>query len=317
MENKNQLLSVVIPVYNEGLAIFSNMERVVAILEQASIPYELILVDDGSRDNTWLELERLTQTNSHVRAVQLSRNFGKEAALCAGLDHVTGDCCLIMDSDLQHPPQIIPEMYRLWKDEGFIVVEGVKQSRGKESFLYSLGAKSFYNILRKSSGIDLRNASDFRLLDKKALAAWRTLPEKQTFFRGMSSWIGFKRTQVPFTVAPREVGLTKWSFFRLTRLAINAITSYSAAPLYIAAGVGVFFLFLFVLMFAQTMYMKFFGHASDGFTTVIILQLVIGGVLMLSVGVIGLYLEKIYEEIKGRPRYLVQNVSGKPMQQES
>ena len=301
------MLSVVMPIYNET-QIAVGVERTIGVLEKADIPYELILVDDGSTNNAWNEMTDLAAKHETITAIALSRNFGKESALCAGLDAVSGDCCVCIDSDMQHPPEIIPEMYRLWRDEGYEVVEGVKKARIKENPIYRFCAKSFYGILKKISDIDLQNASDFRLLDKLALEAWHSMPEKETFFRGMSSWIGFRRTQVYFEVAEREIGASRWSTKALVRLAVNAITSYSSVPLYFAAMFGVLFLLFFVAMFVQTLYMKFKGYAQSGFTTVIILQLIIGSVIMINIGIIGIYIKKIYEEAKNRPRYIVRRV---------
>ena len=301
------MLSVVMPIYNET-QIAVGVERTIGVLEKANIPYELILVDDGSTNNAWNEMTDLAAKHETITAIALSRNFGKESALCAGLDAVRGDCCICIDSDMQHPPEIIPEMYRLWRDEGYEVVEGVKKARIKENPIYRFCAKSFYGILKKISGIDLQNASDFRLLDKLALDAWRSMPEKETFFRGMSSWIGFRRTQVYFDVAEREIGTSRWSTKALVRLAVNAITSYSSVPLYFATMFGVLFLIFFVIMFVQTLYMKLRGYAQSGFTTVIILQLIIGSVIMINIGIIGIYIKKIYEEAKNRPRYIVRRV---------
>ena len=303
----DKMLSVVMPIYNET-QIAVGVERTIGVLEKANIPYELILVDDGSTNNAWNEMTDLAAKHETITAIALSRNFGKESALCAGLDAVRGDCCICIDSDMQHPPEIIPEMYRLWRDEGYEVVEGVKKARIKENPIYRFCAKSFYGILKKISGIDLQNASDFRLLDKLALDAWRSMPEKETFFRGMSSWIGFRRTQVYFDVAEREIGTSRWSTKALVRLAVNAITSYSSVPLYFATMFGVLFLIFFVIMFVQTLYMKLRGYAQSGFTTVIILQLIIGSVIMINIGIIGIYIKKIYEEAKNRPRYIVRRV---------
>ncbi len=303
----DKMLSVVMPIYNET-QIAVGVERTIGVLEKANIPYELILVDDGSTNNAWNEMTDLAAKHETITAIALSRNFGKESALCAGLDAVRGGCCVCIDSDMQHPPEIIPEMYRLWRDEGYEVVEGVKKARIKENPIYRFCAKSFYGILKKISGIDLQNASDFRLLDKLALEAWRSMPEKETFFRGMSSWIGFRRTQVYFDVAEREIGTSRWSTKALVRLAVNAITSYSSVPLYFATMFGVLFLIFFVIMFVQTLYMKLRGYAQSGFTTVIILQLIIGSVIMINIGIIGIYIKKIYEEAKNRPRYIVRRV---------
>ncbi len=303
----NKMLSVVMPIYNET-QIAIGVERTMDVLENANIPYEIILVDDGSTNNSWNEMTDLARKYDTVTAIALSRNFGKESALCAGLDAVKGGCSVCIDSDMQHPPEIIPEMYRLWLEEGYEVVEGVKNARIKENPLYRLCAKTFYSVLKKISDIDLQNASDFRLLDKIALDAWRSMPEKETFFRGMSSWIGFRRTQVYFDVSEREIGTSKWSTKNLIKLAVNAITSYSSVPLYFATCFGLLFLLFFLIMFVQTLYMKFNGHAQDGFTTVIILQLIIGSVTMINIGIIGIYIKKIYEEAKNRPRYIIRRI---------
>lgn len=303
----NNMLSVIMPIYNET-QIATGVERTIGVLTEAKIPYEIILVDDGSTNNSWNEMTDLARKYDTVTAIALSRNFGKERALCAGLDAADGDCCICIDSDMQHPPEVIPEMYRLWKDEGYEVIEGVKNARIKENPVYRFCAKNFYRLLKKMSGIDLQNASDFRLLDRAALDAWKSMPEKETFFRGMSSWIGFRRTQVYFDVAERSIGTSKWSAKNLIRLAVNAITSYSSVPLYFASGFGMLFLIFFLVMFIQTLYMKFHGYAQSGFTTVIILQLIIGSVTMINIGIIGIYIKKIYEEVKKRPRYIVRRV---------
>ena len=308
----NNMLSVIMPIYNET-QIATGVERTIGVLTEAKIPYEIILVDDGSTNNSWNEMTDLARKYDTVTAIALSRNFGKERALCAGLDAAEGDCCVCIDSDMQHPPEVIPEMYRLWKDEGYEVIEGVKNARIKENPFYRICAKNFYRLLKKMSGIDLQNASDFRLLDRAALDAWKSMPEKETFFRGMSSWIGFRRTQVYFDVAERSIGTSKWSAKNLIRLAVNAITSYSSVPLYFASGFGMLFLVFFLVMFIQTLYIKFHGYAQSGFTTVIILQLIIGSVTMINIGIIGIYIKKIYEEVKKRPRYIVRRVyKGEP-----
>lgn len=298
-------ITLVIPVFNEAAGLKTNIGHIHAVLRKANVPHRLLLVDDGSTDATWPAIIELADEIEGLDALRLSRNFGKEAALCAGLDHVTTGACVCMDADLQHPPELIPRMYALWREGRYKIIEGVKQQRGQESLPYRWSSGLFYWILRKTAGINLRDSSDFRLLDRTALQAWQRLPEKQTFFRGMSSWIGFPHTQLSFDVPPRRGGRGKWSLAQLTRLAVNAITSYTATPLYLSALVGLILMLLSLPMMAQTLYMKLSGHALDGFTTVIMLQLIIGGTLLMAVGVIGFYVEKIYEEVKGRPRYLI------------
>jgi dolichol-phosphate mannosyltransferase len=299
------MLSIVIPIYQEQNQVYANIRAIQQILVESGISHEFILVDDGSRDRTWNEIMRLSQDLGNVNALRLSRNFGKEAALCAGLDNIRGDACVIMDADLQHPPRLIPEMVRLWKESGYDVIEGVKASRGKENLINKFGANAFYSILKKLSGLDLDKASDFKLLDRKVVDAWQQMGERIVFFRGMSAWVGFKRMSLPFVVEERTEGRSKWSLFRLFNLAINAITAYSSAPLQIVTFVGVIFSISALILAIQTLYMKFSNIAFSGFTTVILLLLIIGSTLMISLGVIGTYIARIFDEVKGRPRYLV------------
>ena len=300
-------VSIVVPVYNEAAHIRTSMARVGKICEDAAIPYELVLVDDGSKDESWKEISSMAKEDERVTAVRLSRNFGKEPALCAGLDAASGDAVIVMDADLQHPPEFIPEMVRLWK-EGAEVVEGVKSSRGKEKRSYRFCAKMFYGMINRATGIDFDNASDFKLLDRKVVEAMQQMPERMTFFRGMSAWVGFERKTFEFEVAERVNGASKWSLKRLITLAVTAVTSYTSAPLHCITVLG-FVMFLGAIVLGiQTLYMKISGHALGGFTTVILLLLLIGSMIMISLGIIGLYLMKMYHEIKGRPRYLTSRV---------
>ncbi len=303
-------LTVIMPVYNEGAIIRSSVQRTDRVLNEAGIAHDFVLVDDGSRDDTWIQLSLLANDLPNVRAIKLSRNFGKEGAMSAGLDHARGECAVIMDCDMQHPPEILPEMVRKWRDEGYKVVEGKKRTRGNESGLKRWAANTFYGLLHKSSGIDLMDASDFRLLDREAIEAWKRMPERQTFFRAMSSWVGFPRTQVEFDVAERAGGQSRFSLTSLVRLALHAIASFSAMPLHMITVAGGLMLALFAVMGGQTLYMKLAGKAVEGFTTVILLQLIIGGITLVAMGVIGLYIAKIYEEVKGRPRYLIERMAG-------
>lgn len=299
------LLSIVIPAFQEGSHIKSSIGVIEKTLMENEILYEFIIVDDGSRDNTWEELISLASSNDKVTALRLSRNFGKEAALCAGMDHAKGDMIIVMDADLQHPPELIPEMVRIWRDEGYDVVEGVKNSRGKESPLYHGLAKLFYYILLKTADIDMERASDYKLMDRRVVEAWKEMPERTTFFRGMTSWVGFDCKKLSFDVAKRVKGKTKWSPYKLLRLAVNAITSFTSVPLHCITILGLLMLAATFFLGLQTLYMKFSGRATDGFTTVILLLLIIGSSIMVSLGIIGIYLTKIYQEVKGRPRYLI------------
>ena len=231
-------LSVIIPVFNE-VHFGPNIVRVMDVLERSGIEHEIILVDDGSTNGAWNEIADLVARHGNATGISLSRNFGKEAALCAGLEHCTGDCAVCLDSDMQFPPEAIPAMYRLW-EEGYEVVEGVKRERQHEGVVYRLCAGAFYTALRKLAGIDLRNASDFRLLDRAVVDALLGMPERQTFFRGMSSWVGFRRIRYEFDVSDREEGRSKWSARGLFRLAvvIEKIVPFMAV-LYLLGGLAV------------------------------------------------------------------------------
>ncbi len=298
-------ISVLIPFYNEEKQVPITLAALRPILDSLGCDYEAVLVDDGSTDGTWDALRSASAQDARIRSLRFSRNFGKEAALCAALEAADGDACIVMDGDLQHPPEVIPEMIHLWREEGFEVVEGVKSSRGHESLASRFNATLFYGLFRRLSGFDLENASDFKLLDRRVVAEWRRLGEHDTFFRGLSAWLGFRRCKVPFDVAERKAGRSKWSPFKLVRLSLNAITSFSALPLQLVSLLGAVLLVLSLALGVQTLVRFLQGNAADGFTTVILLVLLIGGCIMLSLGLIGLYLARIFDEVKGRPRFIV------------
>ena len=304
------MISVVMPVYNEGAQICAHVHTVDDILTQAGIEHGFLLVDDGSADDTWAQLNRTADEVANTQLLRLSRNFGKEAALCAALENADADAVVVMDSDLQHPPAVIVEMVRLWREEGYDVVDGVKRSRGKENPVYGACARLYYMLFARMTGVDLGQASDFKLMDREALEAWRTCRESNTFFRGMSAWVGFRHTQVPFEVAPREGGTSKWSFRALAKLFLTSITAYTAAPLMGVLWLGAAMGLAGFILLVQTLYMYFSHRALTGFSTVIILQLLIGWGVMTGIAVVGLYVSKIYDEVKGRPRYLIREKRG-------
>ena len=308
MEQK-QLLSIILPAYNEQDNIVHTFTVISSLLSAKSIPFEILFVDDGSYDLTYQQIQALSTEHPEVKGISFSRNFGKESAIFAGLEAASGDCCLIMDCDLQHPAEIIPEMYRLWQD-GYEVVEGIKTSRGKESKLHTLCAGTFYRIISKATGVDMSKASDFKLLDRKAVDALLAMPERAPFFRALSSWIGFKTVSVPFAVQERTAGSSKWSVWKLIKYAIRNITSFSGAPLQFVTLMGWIMFVASIALGIQSLYRYFTGTALEGFTTVILLQLIIGSVLMISLGIIGHYISRIYDEIKARPRYLINKRCG-------
>ena len=308
------MLSVVIPSYNEQEMVPAAAREIGAVLEQACIDYELIFVDDGSKDRTWEEISQIASENSHVRGVRFSRNFGKEAAIFAGLEHAKGECVACIDCDLQHPPEKLVEMYRLWEN-GTEVVEGVKSSRGKESAIHRGFAKLFYKLISKATKVDMSRASDFKLLDRKAVNVILTMREKRAFFRALSSWVGFKTAEVAYDVRERTAGESKWSTWSLVKYALSNITAFTAMPLHIVTILGVITLVVSVVMGIVALVQKIIGVALGGFTTVIILLLFLGSIIMISLGIIGYYVGNIYEEIKDRPRYIVAETCEKDSKQ--
>ena len=305
------MLSIVIPAYNEEKMILKTTEVVSGIMEREKIPFELVFVNDGSKDQTWEMIEKAAEKNSHVTGIRFSRNFGKESAIFAGLANAEGDCIAVMDCDLQHPPETLVEMYRLW-EQGYEVIEGVKRSRGKESILHRASAGMFYKIMSKAVQIDMSRASDFKLMDRKVVEALLSMPERNAFFRALSSWVGYRTTSVEFDVQERTEGESKWSPWSLIKYAVRNIVGFSSAPLQMITVAGVLTLLLAVVLGIQSLVKYFCGHALEGFTTVILLLLIIGSLIMLSLGVIGIYIAKIYEEVKGRPRYFIaRKISGR------
>ena len=299
------LLSVVMPVFREGAQLSTFLSAVRSSLSQCNLSYELVLVDDGSPDDTWRTITAQAKSYEAIRALRLSRNFGKESALCAGMEHARGDAVIVMDADGQHPPTLLPDMVRMWQSSGADIVEAVKRRRGSESLSSKLGALLFYFILNKLSGFHFKGASDFKLMNRKAVDAWLRMHERNVFFRGMTVWMGFTTVQIPFEVVPRSAGQSTWSVFKRLKLALIGITAFSSFPLHLVTFAGVIFLCLSVLLGIETLYLKLAGEAVSGFATVILLELIIGSFLMISLGVIGEYLARIYEEVKGRPRYIV------------
>jgi polyisoprenyl-phosphate glycosyltransferase len=298
-------ISIVIPVFNEADQIAANLGVIRSHALQTTLATEFVVVDDGSTDETWVELETLRTKIPDLSALRLSRNFGKEAAICAGLAHARGRACIVIDSDLQHPPSLIPEMVSLWREQKIHIVEAVKKTRGEESLVNKIGARVFYRSLSYLSGYDLDGASDFKLLDRRVLEAWQEMHERTTFFRGMIAWLGYSRRQLFFEVRERNATRTRWSLWGLVRLGLVAITAFSSLPLQAVTILGGLVLFCSFVLSIYVLCLYFSGLAVAGFTTVILLQLMIGGALMISLGIIGTYIARIYDEAKRRPRYLI------------
>ncbi len=300
-------LSVVLPAYNEELMAGKTCRVLREVLTEAEIPYELVLVNDGSTDHTWEEILKAGKEDPNVTGIQFSRNFGKEAAVFAGMAQATGDVVAVMDCDLQHPPQTLIEMYRLWQ-EGYEVIEGVKSDRGKEGFLHKKCAGFFYDIMTKATRVNMKDASDFKMMDRKAVESILSMPERNMFFRATSSWVGYKTTSVKFEVQEREAGESKWSPWSLIKYAFTNIVAFTTVPLqFVTVGGGICFLCSLALMI-YSLIQYFTGQAVEGYTTLLMVLLLVGSAVMLSLGIIGYYIAKIYEEVKHRPRYIISRI---------
>jgi polyisoprenyl-phosphate glycosyltransferase len=298
-------IMLVIPVFNEAGVIVTNLNTIIAqVYLLQDVAWQILLVDDGSNDGLLPELEKHFELGKLVYYLKLNRNFGKEAAISAGLAQAVGcDAAIVMDSDLQHPPQLLPKMVELWQ-KGIEVVEACKQSRGHETLVKGVGAKIFYKLFGYCTGINIDRQSDFKLLDKKVVAFYNNLSEKDRFFRGLIHWMNFSTAQVYFDV-PESTRHSAWSTWGLFRYAIRSVTSFTSFPLQIVTLCGgLTFLLSFVLGIIA-LADKLSGRALDGFSTVILLILIIGSVLMFSLGLIGIYIARIYDEVKRRPSYVI------------
>ena len=303
------MLSVILPAYNEKDMIPVAAETLAGILDKEGIAFELLFVNDGSTDGTWDAICRAREKDPRVCGICFSRNFGKEAAMFAGLEKARGDCCVVLDCDLQHPPEKIVEMYRHW-EQGYEVVEGIKEDRGQETGLHRFAANSFYGLISRATGMDMASSSDFKLLDRKVVDTLNAMPERNVFFRALSFWVGFRRAEVKYDVRERTAGESKWSTRALIKYAVTNIGSFSSAPLHLITVMGVIALIVAIVFSVVSLVQKLMGVALGGFTTVIILLLLFGSLIMISLGIIGYYIARIYEEVKGRPRYVIEEFLG-------
>lgn len=302
------VLSIVLPSYNEEQNIAHTASVLSSLMEKEGISYELIFISDGSKDATYEEIRKASEENPNIRGAQFSRNFGKEASIFAGLSLASGDAVIVMDCDLQHPPEVILQMWKLWQ-EGYEVVEGIKKSRGKESLAHRLSAGLFYRIMSRLIKMDMNSSSDYKLLDRKVVDVLLKLPERNTFFRALTFWAGFHTASVEYEVQERQYGESKWSLVSLMKYAVTNATSFSTLPLQLVTVMGAISILFSVILAVQTLVKYLMGNAVEGFTTVILLVLIIGGFIMLSLGIIGHYIARIYEEVKGRPKFIISKVT--------
>lgn len=305
-------VSILVPCYNEEKSLPVLHEQLKQLMDgHQEFEWQVLLVDDGSKDSTLQVCKTLRQTDDRVAYIGLSRNFGKERAMLAGFDHATGDCLVIMDADLQHPPHVIPQMLQYWQ-EGYEDVYAKRNDRGKESWLRRKLTLAYYKLLQKSAKIDvLPNVGDFRLLDRKCVDALKTMRESERYTKGLYCWMGFKKKEITFDQGERYAGKSSFNFSRLMGLAVNGITSYTVAPLRISTILG------FIVSICAFIYMLYvliktciMGDPVQGFPTLVILILFLGGVQLLAIGIIGEYLARIYQETKHRPVYLISEKEG-------
>jgi dolichol-phosphate mannosyltransferase len=298
-----KLLSVVAPVYNEEALIDEFYARTCAALD--GVEFELVLVDDGSADGTTAKLERLADNDPRVRVVFLSRNFGHQTALTAGLDHACGDAVVMLDADLQDPPELIGSMLERWR-AGCDVVYAVREQRSGESRFKLSTAKWFYQLFDKLAQVNLQhNSGDFRLLDRQALNALLSMRERNRFLRGMTVWVGYTQAAVPYKRDARYAGETKYTLAKMIRFSLDAIASFSDRPLQLATLFGFAISTLAFVAIPVVILLRILGSYLPGFSSITIVILLLGGIELIAIGIIGEYVGRIYDEVKGRPLYLV------------
>ena len=298
-------VTVIVPVYNEAenlRRLYDKVRDIGTGLTESTFSW--IFVNDGSTDVSLDVIRELAEKDSTVKYISFSRNFGKEAALFAGIRNTDGDCTVVLDADLQHPPALIKEMYKLWK-EGYDVVEGIKQDRGKESVIHGLFTKLFYRMISSAVKIDMANSSDYKLLDRKVTEELAKLKERNTFFRALSFWVGFKTTSVYYEVADRASGRSKWSTRSLMKYAIKNVICFSYLPLHIISIVGIIFVLIALGIGIDAILSYFRNNAASGFPTIVFLMLIGFGGCLISLGIIGVYIAQIYDEVKKRPQYII------------
>lgn len=299
-------ISVVIPAYNEGRNLAELVNKLSARLRVISSSHEIIVVNDGSRDDTQEVAELLALSYPEVRPLHLSRNFGKESALAAGMDVAQGRAVLFIDADLQHPPELIDEMIHSWR-AGAQVVNAIKRNRGQESIAYKLCSSLFNWAMTAAVTTEMAGSSDYKLLDRCVVQALQECPERVRFFRGLVAWVGFTQAQIEFDVEKRHAGMTSWPIRHLISYTLQNLLAFSSAPLYWVAFLGAGMSILSCILLAQTLYNYLMGLATPGFTTVISLQIILSGMILCALGVIAVYIAMIYKEVKRRPVYVIKN----------
>tara|TARA_R110002072_G_scaffold77586_1_gene180726 strand:- start:2492 stop:3502 length:1011 start_codon:yes stop_codon:yes gene_type:complete len=299
----NDIISIVIPVYNESNNISNNIIKIINIIKKKCVNFEIIIIDDGSSDDSVIKITRLFEQYPCIKLIELTKNFGKEAAIYSGLKESKGNAAIVIDSDLQHPPELMLEMLSCWKNGNYLI-DAVKRNRNDNSYLDKIFAKCFYYFYGKLSGLDISGYTDYKLLDRKIIDYYLSMPENFRFFRGMINWLGFENKKIFFDVVKLPGRKSRWSKLNLIKYAINNITSFTIIPLHIITFLGVITMIVGLSLGLVSLFQKIHGEAIVGFTTVNILLILIGGSVMTSLGIIGHYIGKIFVELKSRPIYI-------------
>jgi polyisoprenyl-phosphate glycosyltransferase len=304
----NKKIDIIIPCCNEEGNIQLIIEEIDKYIKNLKYEYDFIFIDDGSTDDTYNKIVEAARQRKDIKVIKLSRNFGKESAMRAGIELCDADAAIILDGDLQHPPHLIPSLISEW-ERGANIVDAIKIQRQKENIMIKYLSISFYNLMHNLTDMDFEGASDYKLIDRNAIGILKTLNEKNRFFRGLTNWIGLRHSKIEYKVEDRKSGKSKWGLMQLVKLFFDAITAYTSKPLQIVTFLGLFTLLFSIILSLQTLYMKIYGHAVSGFTTVILIVLVLSSIMMISMGILGMYLSRIYDEVKNRPIFIIDKIS--------
>lgn len=309
MDKKICEISIVAPVFNEEGGITRFCDTVAAVMTPENLDYEIVLVDDGSRDNSFVEMKLLRDKNARIRIVRLARNFGHQLAITAGMRQAGGRCVVVMDCDLQDSPTVILQFLAKWR-EGFEIIHGVRKERKGETWFKKASAFMFYRILAATTNISIqKDAGDFYLLDRKVIDVLNTMDERHRFMRGLLGWVGFKRTTVEYVREPRLTGVTKFSFWKMLKFSLDAATSFSFMPLRVISLIGLVISLIAFLGIGAILFVKLFtNYAVTGWSSLMVAVLFIGGIQLIAIGIIGEYLARIGDDVKGRPLYIITEV---------
>jgi polyisoprenyl-phosphate glycosyltransferase len=303
------MISIVVPVFNEEESLYELYHRISIAMDHTHTSYELIFVDDGSADRSLEIMLELSEKDEHIKAIQLSRNFGHQSAIIAGIDHSIGEAVIMMDGDLQHPPELIEQLIEKWH-EGYDVVYTCRGETSDVSTFKKFTSRCFYTLVNYLGEVNISpGTADFRLLDRAVIKSLHAFGERSIFLRGIIHWVGYRQAAIHYTAAARYSGESKYSFLKMLRFAMHGITSFSSIPLYLSALLGIFISFSSFIYAGMVIYMRLFtNRVVEGWTSVMVALLFLGGIHLITLGIQGIYLGQVYKEVKQRPRYLVRRI---------